>query len=186
MKYAALIVALAIPSYSSAQYVPVIQLRIESTAVESGSMGTTESLPGIGLSVGADESGGSWRISLSHAPEGDIRPGSQAAIVELGPQFTLVSSLNVAARAFIGGHRMNVENRHAALAGCRPEDGCMFEARAFEQGWATIGGGVIEAALTVAGSGGLTASARAGRLLKGANAPVWLPTWSVGFFYRFR
>lgn len=162
---------------------PTLQVRGELATFRQA--GVADARPGIGISVGGERAGGSWRISLAHVSEGRVEPGWQAATLEAGPFVVSESRFGVALRAITGGHHMNVKNRHAVIEGCTPEIGCMFEAPALGQGWSWLVGGGSEAIVRPTTSLSFTAGFNAGFLMMGANAQEWLTTWSIGAGYRF-
>lgn len=179
----AAVVLLFIPGPLTAQSEMVVQLRVESSSLANEFV---EPRGGFGFAAGSHEPGGGWRLSLSHVPEGDVEPGWQTALIELGPRLFGTGVLDLDGRIMTGGHRMNVDNRHAVMARCAAEPLCMFEAPGFGRGWSWIGGGLLEATVRVVPALGLTVGASSGYLLMGANSGEWVRTLGLGASYRFQ
>jgi hypothetical protein len=156
---------------------------IDGWSIESGHMGTWQQRIALGASIGAQVQGGELRLAWRYAPEGDVEPGWMVATVEVEPRVDF-GRLYVGGRLSAGGLKMNVANRHSVIAECRPEDFCMFEAKAFTAGWSSVGGVALLAGITVVDRLELNASYGVHKLFHGSNHGELLPGWSVAARYR--
>lgn len=178
--------SLLVPRYAEGQARPLVEVRGEQWKINSGHLGSSEHLGGFSFLAGVQGTGLGGGFSLGHVPEGDVEPGWLVVQVEAGPRLSLHERVHLKARVRLGGLKMRVVNRHRVIETCSLENGCMFEAPAFEQGWSALGGGDLRAEVGILSRFVLFGRVGMSRLFSGANSGENLQSWGVGAQYRFR
>lgn len=173
-----------LPDRISAQTQLSAVARFENTQMGSGHLGVRQNRAGFALGVGARSGGTSLRVTASHIPQGDVEPGFTILMAEYEPKFVFKGGPGIGVRLSAGMHHMDVRNRHEIIAGC--QDGCMFEAPGYAQGWSTIAGLSAVASVPLIGTFDVIAGYGLHRLVAGKNDGDTFALFSLGLEYRTR